>query len=169
MESRSTRRHRRDHCARTTCVPRLSGLPEADSAVFLPRGWFRTGDVGRIDEDGFLFVTGRLKEMIKRAGLSISPREIEDVLLTDPAVAEACVFGIPHPDLGEDVAAAVVIRPGATVTERLLRGPGGIAALATEGSPQHHLRGRDSKNANAQTRAQRACRGSRGPGHAVSQ
>jgi acyl-CoA synthetase (AMP-forming)/AMP-acid ligase II len=77
--------------------------------------------VGRIDEDGFLFVTGRLKEMIKRAGLSISPREIEDVLLTDPAVAEACVFGIPHPDLGEDVAAAIVIRPGADVTERLLR------------------------------------------------
>jgi oxalate---CoA ligase len=59
--------------------------------------------------------------MIKRAGMSINPSEIEDVLLADPAVAEVCVFGIPHPDLGEDVAAAVVVRPGAVVTERLLR------------------------------------------------
>jgi acyl-CoA synthetase (AMP-forming)/AMP-acid ligase II len=100
--------------------PGYLGDPDANAAVFLPQGWFRTGDVGRID-DGFLFVTGRLKEMIKRAGLSISPREIEEVLLTDPAVAEACVFGIPHPDLGEDVAAAVVVRPGAEVTDRLLR------------------------------------------------
>jgi acyl-CoA synthetase (AMP-forming)/AMP-acid ligase II len=95
--------------------------PNANAAVFLPQGWFRTGDVGRIDEDGFLFVTGRLKEMIKRAGMSINPREIEDVLVIDPDVTEACVFGIPHPGLGEDVAAAVVIRPGAVVTERLLR------------------------------------------------
>jgi acyl-CoA synthetase (AMP-forming)/AMP-acid ligase II len=101
--------------------PGYLGDPEANAAAFLPQGWFRTGDVGRIDGDGFLFVTGRLKEMIKRAGLSISPREIEDVLLTDPAVAEACVFGIPHPNFGEDVAAAVVIHPGAEVTERLLR------------------------------------------------
>ena len=101
--------------------PGYLGDPDADAEVFLPHGWFRTGDVGRIDEDGFLFVTGRLKEMIKRAGMSISPGEIEDALLTDPAVAEACVFGIPHPDLGEDVAAAVVVRPGTVVTERLLR------------------------------------------------
>jgi acyl-CoA synthetase (AMP-forming)/AMP-acid ligase II len=101
--------------------PGYLGDPDANAAVFLPEGWFRTGDVGRIDEDGFLFVTGRLKEMIKRAGLSISPREIEEVLLTDPAVAEACVFGIPHPDLGEVVAATVVIRPGAETTERRLR------------------------------------------------
>ena len=101
--------------------PGYLGDQDANAAVFLPQGWFRTGDVGRIDEDGFLFVTGRLKEMIKRAGFSISPREIEDVLLTDPAVADACVFGIPHPDLGEDVAAVVVIGPAAAVTERLLR------------------------------------------------
>ncbi len=101
--------------------PGYLGDADANATVFLPQGWFRTGDVGRIDEDGFLFVTGRLKEMIKRAGLSISPREIEDVLLDDPAVEEACVFGIPHPDLGEDVAAAVVVCPNAAVTERLLR------------------------------------------------
>jgi oxalate---CoA ligase len=101
--------------------PGYLGDPDANAAVFPPQGWFRTGDVGRIDEDGFLFVTGRIKEMIKRAGLSISPREIEDVLMSDPAVEEACVFAVPHPDLGEDVAAAVVIRPGVDVSERLLR------------------------------------------------
>jgi oxalate---CoA ligase len=101
--------------------PGYLGDPDANAAAFLPRGWFRTGDLGRIDEDGYLFVTGRLSEMIKRAGLSISPREIEEALLKDPSVAEACVFGIPHPDLGEDVAAAVVLRSGAVVTERRLR------------------------------------------------
>jgi acyl-CoA synthetase (AMP-forming)/AMP-acid ligase II/acyl carrier protein len=101
--------------------PGYLGDPEANAAVFLAHGWFRTGDVGRIDEDGYLFVTGRLKEMIKRAGMSISPGEIEDALMDDPAVAEVCVFGIPHPDLGEDVAAAVVLRPGMVVTERRLR------------------------------------------------
>jgi oxalate---CoA ligase len=101
--------------------PGYLGEQDANGAVFLPHGWLRTGDVGMIDEDGFLFVTGRLKEMIKCAGLSISPREIEDALLTDPAVAEACAFGIPHPDLGEEVAAAVVVCAGAEVTERRLR------------------------------------------------
>jgi acyl-CoA synthetase (AMP-forming)/AMP-acid ligase II len=101
--------------------PGYLGDPDAKAAAFLPQGWFRTGDLGRIDEDGYLFITGRLKEMIKCAGLSISPLEIEDALLADPAVAEACVFGIPHPDLGEEVAAAVVSRPGAVITERLLR------------------------------------------------
>jgi len=101
--------------------PGYLGDPDANAAVFLPQGWFRTGDVGRIDQDGYLFVTGRLKEMIKRAGMSISPREIEDVLLADPAVADVCVFGVPHAYLGEDVAAAVVVRQGEIVTERLLR------------------------------------------------
>jgi acyl-CoA synthetase (AMP-forming)/AMP-acid ligase II/acyl carrier protein len=101
--------------------------PGANSAVFLPDGWFRTGDVGRIDADGFLFVTGRVKEMIKRGGVAIAPLEIEGALLADPAVAEACVFGVPHLELGEDVAAAVVLRPGALATERRLRNH--VAAL----------------------------------------
>jgi acyl-CoA synthetase (AMP-forming)/AMP-acid ligase II len=95
--------------------------PEANAAAFLPGGWFRTGDVGRFDDDGYLSVTGRLKEMINRGGMSISPREIEEALLSAPAVAEACVFGIPHPFLGEDVAAAVVLRPGETISRRALR------------------------------------------------
>jgi hypothetical protein len=95
--------------------------PAANAASFLPDGWFRTGDVGFIDDDGFLFVTGRLKELIKRGGMAIGPLEIEEALLADPTVAEACVFGVPHPDLGEDVAAAVVLRPGALGTERAVR------------------------------------------------
>ena len=94
--------------------------PEGNAA-FTADGWFRTGDVGWVDRDGHLFVTGRLKEMIKRAGLAISPLEVEHALLADATVADACVFGVPHPDLGEDVAAAVVVRPGALATERALR------------------------------------------------
>jgi acyl-CoA synthetase (AMP-forming)/AMP-acid ligase II/thioesterase domain-containing protein/acyl carrier protein len=93
----------------------------ANAAAFLPGGWLRTGDAGHLDGDGFLHVTGRLKDLIKRAGLNVSPHEIETALLTHPAVAEACVFSVPHPELGEDVAAAVVMRPGALATERALR------------------------------------------------
>ena len=111
--------------------------PAANAAVLLPDGWFRTGDVGRVDEDGFLFVTGRLKEMIKRGGVSIGPLEIEEALRDDPAVAEACVFGVPHPELGEDVAAAVVLRPGALATERGLRHR--VAALLSPAKTPRHI------------------------------
>ncbi|MGA2990220.1 MAG: acyl--CoA ligase [Candidatus Korobacteraceae bacterium] len=73
-------------------------------------GWFRTGDEGFLDEDGYLFLTGRIKEMINRAGEKIPPLHIDEVLLRHPAVAEAVTFGFPHPVLGEEVAAAVVLR-----------------------------------------------------------
>jgi acyl-CoA synthetase (AMP-forming)/AMP-acid ligase II/acyl carrier protein len=86
--------------------------PEANRAAFAGN-WFRTGDVGRLDEDGFLRLTGRAKEMINRGGEKVAPVEIENVLLTHEAVAEAVAFAIPHATLGEDVAAAVVLRPGA--------------------------------------------------------
>ena len=94
---------------------------EANVASFLPGGWFRTGDAGHLDEDGYLFVTDRIKELIKRGGQAIAPREIEQALLTDPAVADVCVFGIPHPLLGEEIAAAVVPREGALCSEHSLR------------------------------------------------
>ena len=110
--------------------------PDANAAVFLPDGWFRTGDAGRIDEDGFLYVTGRLKEMIKRGGVAVAPFEIEEALLAVPAVTEACVFGVPHPELGEDIAAAVVLRPGALATERGLRHRVG-AVLSPAKTPRH--------------------------------
>lgn len=84
-------------------------------------GWFRTGDQGYLDRDGYLFLTGRLKELINRGGEKISPREVDEVLLTHPAVAQAVAFAVPHTRLGEDVAAAVVLRAQASVTERDLR------------------------------------------------
>lgn len=84
-------------------------------------GWLRTGDQGLLDPEGYLFIKGRLKEIINRGGTKISPREVEDVLLDHPAIAQAAAFGIPHSALGEDVAAAVVLRPGADATEAAIR------------------------------------------------
>jgi acyl-CoA synthetase (AMP-forming)/AMP-acid ligase II len=83
-------------------------------------GWLRTGDEGYFDSDGYLFLTGRLKEIINRGGEKICPREIDEVLLEHADVTEAAAFGIPHPSLGEDIAAAVVLKPGACQDERAL-------------------------------------------------
>jgi acyl-CoA synthetase (AMP-forming)/AMP-acid ligase II len=83
--------------------------PEANAKSFT-KGWFRTGDQGYLDEDGYLSITGRIKELINRAGEKIAPREIDDVLMMHPAVAEAVAFGVSHPTWGEEVAAAVVLR-----------------------------------------------------------
>ncbi len=94
--------------------------PQANAAAY-SEGWFHTGDEGRLDEDGYLFLTGRLKEMINRGGEKISPREVDEVLMDHPAVLQAVTFALPHPTLGEDVAAAVVLRPGAAATESDLR------------------------------------------------
>jgi len=93
----------------------------AANAAAFTGGWFRTGDLGRLDEDGYLFITGRLKEMINRGGEKVFPREIDEILLDHPAVAEAATFAVPHPRLGEDVAAAVRLRPGARADEDALR------------------------------------------------
>ncbi|GAA4782226.1 acyl--CoA ligase [Lysobacter hankyongensis] len=76
-------------------------------------GFFRTGDLGYFDADGYLYLVGRLKEIINRGGEKIAPREIDDVALTHPAVAEAAAFALPHPQLGEEPALAVVLRTGA--------------------------------------------------------
>jgi acyl-CoA synthetase (AMP-forming)/AMP-acid ligase II len=83
--------------------------PEATAKSFT-NGWFRTGDQGYLDPDSYLVLTGRLKEMINRGGEKIAPREIDEVLLSHPSVAEAVAFGVPHPTWGEEVAAAVVLR-----------------------------------------------------------
>lgn len=92
--------------------------PEANAASFVD-GWFRTGDQGIIDSDGYLRLLARLKELINRGGEKIAPREIGAVLLKHPAVAEAVCFGVPHPTWGEEIAAAVVLRSPAHVPELL--------------------------------------------------
>ncbi len=89
--------------------------PAATAGVFTGK-WFHTGDLGYLDEDGFLFIVGRIKELIIRGGYNVYPAEIEDVLHSHPAVAEAAVIGVPHPSLGEEVKAVVVLRPGTTLT-----------------------------------------------------
>jgi oxalate---CoA ligase len=83
--------------------------------------WFRTGDIGRLDHEGYLFLLGRRKEIINRGGKKVSPPEVDTVLAMHPAVAEIAAFAVPHPTLGEDVAAAVVLRDGAAVSELELR------------------------------------------------
>ena len=92
--------------------------PEANATSFV-EGWFRTGDQGIVDPDGYLRLLARLKELINRGGEKIAPREIGEVLLKHPAVAEAVCFGVPHPTWGEEVAAAVVLRQAVDVPELL--------------------------------------------------
>lgn len=92
----------------------------ANAASFID-GWFRTGDQGLLDRDGRLFIAGRIKEIVNRGGEKVSPREVDDALLEHPAVAQAVAFPVPHPSLGEDLAAAVVRQPGMTIDEPQLR------------------------------------------------
>ena len=93
--------------------------PKANGEAFV-NGWFRTGDQGVIDADGYLTLTGRLKEIINRGGEKISPREVDEALMDHPAVLQAVAFAVPHPMLGEDVGAAVVLREGLMATEQEL-------------------------------------------------
>lgn len=93
---------------------------EVDRTAFI-NGQFRTGDQGFLDPDGYLFINGRLKEIINRGGTKISPREIEEVLLDHPGIAQVVVFGVPHNTLGEDIVAAVVLRKSMTATEEDIR------------------------------------------------
>jgi oxalate---CoA ligase len=84
-------------------------------------GWFRTGDQGQMDAEGYLSITGRLKEIINRGGEKVSPREVDEILMDHAAVAQVVCFGMPHAKLGEEVAAVVVLREGAAATERELQ------------------------------------------------
>lgn len=94
---------------------------EAATEAAFRDGWFRTGDLGYLDADGYLFIVGRIKDVINRGGQKISPLEVEEVLLSHPAVLEAGVFAVPHPKLGENVAAVVVLRPNAEANSDQLR------------------------------------------------
>lgn len=106
-----------DIVIRGECVtPGYVANPEANAASFSD-GWFRTGDIGRLDEDGYLFITGRSKEMINRGGTKISPREIDEVLLDHPGIEQAVTFAIPHRWLGEEVGVAIVGDDSLTAAE----------------------------------------------------
>ena len=94
--------------------------PEANASAFTD-GWFCTGDQGIIDEDGYLTITGRLKEIINRGGEKISPLEVDEILMDHDAVTQAVTFALPHDKLGEEVAAAIVLREGVSLTEKELR------------------------------------------------
>src|SRR3990172_1069790 len=94
--------------------------PKANAEGFT-HGWFRTGDQGVLDAEGYLSITGRLKEIINRGGEKISPREVDEVLMDHPAVLQVVTFAMPHAKLGEDVAAAVVLREGKSADEKEIR------------------------------------------------
>jgi oxalate---CoA ligase len=94
--------------------------PAANETAFID-DWFRTGDQGEIDADGYLKLTGRLKELINRGGEKVGPLEIDAVLMEHPAVQQCCTFAMPHDKLGEEIAAAVVVREGKALTERELQ------------------------------------------------
>jgi long-chain acyl-CoA synthetase len=94
--------------------------PEATAETFVD-GWVRSGDLGRLDADGFCYVVDRAKDMLIRGGENISCTEVENALYTHPAVVEAAVVGAPHPVLGEEPAAVVTLRPGVAASEAELR------------------------------------------------
>ena len=94
--------------------------PAANETAFFD-GWFRTGDQGTMDDDGYVSITGRLKEIINRGGEKISPREVDEIIMEHPAVHQCVTFGMPHEMLGEEVAAAIVLKEGAACDDRELR------------------------------------------------
>jgi acyl-CoA synthetase (AMP-forming)/AMP-acid ligase II len=94
--------------------------PAANASAFA-YGWFHTGDQGYMDEDGYLKITGRLKEIINRGGEKVAPVEVDEILLEHAAVHQALTFAMPHDKLGEEVAAAIVLKDGAQVSERELQ------------------------------------------------
>jgi long-chain acyl-CoA synthetase len=95
--------------------------PDATAESIDADGWFKTGDIGRIDDEGYFFIVDRKKDMVIRGGYNVYPREIEDVVYEHPAVREAAVIGVPHDDLGEEVAAAVSLKPGTAITPEEIR------------------------------------------------
>jgi acyl-CoA synthetase (AMP-forming)/AMP-acid ligase II/acyl carrier protein len=101
-------------------TPGYINLPD-DRQERLEGGWFRTGDLGQMDADGYLFLHGRVKEIVNRGGEKVSPAEVDACLLRHEAVAEAACFAVPHPSLGEDLAAAVVLHKGFDSDEQSLR------------------------------------------------
>ena len=128
--------------------------PKANDEGFL-NGWFRTGDQGVMDDDGYLSITGRLKEIINRGGEKVSPREVDEILMDHPAVAQVVCFGMPHDKLGEEVAAVVVLRDGQTVTERELQDLRREPRQRLQGPEEDPVHGRDPERRDRQAAAHR--------------
>jgi long-chain acyl-CoA synthetase len=89
--------------------------PEATDSAISPDGWFRSGDLARRDADGWYYIVDRTKDMIIRGGFNVYPREVEEVLMTHPAVSLAAVIGVPSVEHGEEVKAFVILKPGAAI------------------------------------------------------
>jgi acyl-CoA synthetase (AMP-forming)/AMP-acid ligase II/acyl carrier protein len=104
----------------TSVTAGYDGNPSATKAAFAG-DWFKTGDLGYFDTDGYLFLVGRIREIINRGGEKVAPQEVDEVLLDHPAVAEAVTFAVPHASLGEDIASAVVLRPHSLATPKDIR------------------------------------------------
>ncbi len=134
--------------------------PDANAKAFT-NGWFRTGDQGVLDEQGYLRLTGRLKEIINRGGEKISPLEVDTVLMDHPAVAQALTFAMPHAKLGEEVAAAIVLREGADVRRARAARLRGRAPCRVQGAAQDRLSGRNPEGGDRQAAAHRAGREAR--------
>jgi oxalate---CoA ligase len=101
--------------------PGYIDAPDLDAAAFTADGWYRTGDLGRIGEDGRLVLLGRLSDLINRGGVKIAPQEVEAAILGHPGVAEAAAYPVPHPDLGQQVGLAIILAPGSKLTPRAAR------------------------------------------------
>jgi long-chain acyl-CoA synthetase len=95
--------------------------PEATEEAIDADGWFHSGDMAKVDEDGYFFIVDRTKELIIRAGYNVYPHEIEEVLYEHPAVRQAAVVGVPHAEPGEEIGAAVALKEGAEAAEEELR------------------------------------------------
>ena len=93
------------------------GKPEETATAIRENGWFYTGDLGKIDEDGYLFIVDRVKDMVIRGGFNVYPREVEEVLMSHPAISLVAVLGVPHDQHGEEIKAYVVLKEGATLSE----------------------------------------------------
>ncbi|HEX3846147.1 MAG TPA: fatty acid--CoA ligase, partial [Steroidobacteraceae bacterium] len=91
--------------------------PEKTRSEFTPDGWFKSGDLGLIDADGYVHIVGRAKDLVISGGYNVYPKEVETALDAMAGIAESAVFGVPHPDLGEGVTAAVVVHAAASVSE----------------------------------------------------
>ena len=93
----------------------------AETAMTLKDGWLYTGDIARMDEDGYIYIVDRKKDLVIRGGYNVYPREIEEIMYQIPEILEAAVIGVPHADLGEEVAAVVVLKPGADIDSETIQ------------------------------------------------